>query len=164
MANETMTFKEAYRVLQGHAEKLRNQTEPNIDDLLSIVEESVSAYRVCKERIDAVEKALEKALTDVGAEASARSSGEESAERAVAVPRARAASSEPAPAVPARKGQNPSRGFDEMDDDIPFQGANAAAHQVGLANARLDAVAATSRYLLPILNQPLPPHFLQENQ
>jgi hypothetical protein len=35
---------------------------------VSIVEESVSAYRVCKERIDAVEKALEKALTDVGAD------------------------------------------------------------------------------------------------
>ncbi len=65
MANEKKTFREAYGVLQGHAETLRNQTEPNIDDLLAIVEESVSAYRVCKERIDAVEKALEKALNDV---------------------------------------------------------------------------------------------------
>jgi exodeoxyribonuclease VII small subunit len=118
MANETMTFKEAYGVLQGHAETLRNQTEPNIDDLLSIVEESVSAYRVCKERIDAVEKALEKALTDVEAEAGPRS-GEEGAERAVAVPRARAAPA-PAPAAPARTAQKPTSGFDEMDDDIPF--------------------------------------------
>jgi exodeoxyribonuclease VII small subunit len=118
MANETMTFKEAYGVLQGHAETLRNQTEPNIDDLLSIVEESVSAYRVCKERIDAVEKALEKALTDVGTDAAPRSSGEEGAEREVAVPRARA--SAPAPAAPARTAQKPPSGFDEMDDDIPF--------------------------------------------
>ena len=65
----TKTFKEAYGVLQHHAETLREQQEPNIDDLLSIVTESVSAYKVCKERIDAVEKALEKALSDAGAPA-----------------------------------------------------------------------------------------------
>lgn len=118
MANETKTFRDAYGVLQRHAETLRNQTEPNIDDLLSIVEESVSAYRVCKERIDAVEKALEKALTDVGADAAPRSSGEEGAERAVAVPRARAAA--PAPVAMARAASKPASGFDDMDDDIPF--------------------------------------------
>jgi exodeoxyribonuclease VII small subunit len=117
MANETMTFKDAYGVLQGHAQTLRNQTEPNIDDLLSIVEESVSAYRVCRERIDAVEKALERALTDVGADAAPRSV-EEGAERAQAVPRVRAPA--PAPAAPARTSQKPSSGFDDMDDDTPF--------------------------------------------
>jgi len=63
----TRTFKEAYGVLQQHAQTLRTQQEPNIDDLLSIVTESVDAYKVCKERIDAVEKALEKALGDTGA-------------------------------------------------------------------------------------------------
>lgn len=62
----TKTFKEAYGVLQGHAETLREQQEPNIDDLLKIVTESVDAYKVCKERIEAVEKALEKALSDAG--------------------------------------------------------------------------------------------------
>jgi exodeoxyribonuclease VII small subunit len=60
----TKTFKEAYGVLQQHAQTLREQQEPNIDDLLSIVTESVDAYKVCKQRIDAVEKALEKALSD----------------------------------------------------------------------------------------------------
>jgi len=34
------TFKEAYGTLQQHAQALRNQQEPNIDDLLSIVTES----------------------------------------------------------------------------------------------------------------------------
>ena len=63
----TQTFKEAYGVLQQHAQTLRNQQEPNIDDLLSIVTESVDAYKVCKARIDAVEKALEKALSDTAA-------------------------------------------------------------------------------------------------
>src|SRR5664279_675644 len=64
----TGTFREAYGVLQQHAQTLRNQQEPNIDDLLTIVTESVDAYKVCKERIDAVEKALEQALS--GAEVS----------------------------------------------------------------------------------------------
>lgn len=60
------TFKQAYGVLQEHAEALRNQQEPNIDDLLTIVTESVAAFNICKERIDAVEKALEQALSGAG--------------------------------------------------------------------------------------------------
>lgn len=58
------TFKEAYEVLQTHANTLRDQAEPNIDDLLTIVNESVAAYKVCKQRIDAVEQALQDALND----------------------------------------------------------------------------------------------------
>lgn len=68
------TFKQAYGVLQKHAETLRNQQEPNIDDLLTIVNESVQAYNVCKARIDAVEIALEKALS--GAAAAGRGADE----------------------------------------------------------------------------------------
>jgi exodeoxyribonuclease VII small subunit len=67
----TTTFRDAYGVLQRHAETLRNQQEPNIDDLLTIVNESVSAYKVCKKRIDAVEKALEQALGNVGVDSGA---------------------------------------------------------------------------------------------
>ena len=59
MANST--FKEAYAVLQHHAQALRDQQEPDIDALLAIVAESAQAYQVCRERIDAVEKLLEKA-------------------------------------------------------------------------------------------------------
>lgn len=62
------TFKEAWRVLQKHAQTLRNQSEPNIDDLLGIVTESVQAYKVCQSRVEAVEKALEEALKGSGAE------------------------------------------------------------------------------------------------
>jgi exodeoxyribonuclease VII small subunit len=62
----TQTFKEAYGILQKHAQTLRNQQEPDIDDLLSIVTESMDAYKVCKMRIDAVEKALESALGGPG--------------------------------------------------------------------------------------------------
>ena len=52
------TFQEGYAVLNRHAETLRTQQEPNIDDLLMIVTESMAAYKVCEERIDAVEAAL----------------------------------------------------------------------------------------------------------
>lgn len=64
--DETVSFKQAYGVLQKHAETLRRQSEPNIDDLLRIVNESVAAYAVCQSRIDAVEKALEQTLAASG--------------------------------------------------------------------------------------------------
>ena len=63
---EAKSFRAAYGVLQEHAQTLRQQKEPNIDELLSIVTESVAAYKVCKERIDAVEKALQEALSGAG--------------------------------------------------------------------------------------------------
>ena len=50
------TFKEAWNVLQKHAQTLRNQNEPNIDDLLGIVTESVRAYKICQSSVEAVEK------------------------------------------------------------------------------------------------------------
>jgi exodeoxyribonuclease VII small subunit len=79
------TFKEAYGVLSRHAQSLRNQQEPNIDDLLRIVTESVDAYKVCKQRIDAVEAALEKALSDPEVAASAAGvAGEASGEQPAA--------------------------------------------------------------------------------
>ncbi|WP_431273267.1 exodeoxyribonuclease VII small subunit [Variovorax ureilyticus] len=68
---EQQTFREAYGVLQRHADTLREQQEPNIDDLLKIVTESVAAYKVCKTRIDAVEEALKAALEGAGVEPSA---------------------------------------------------------------------------------------------
>lgn len=64
-------FKTAYSVLQQHAQTLRSQTEPNLDDLLTIVTESVSAYKICQSRIAAVEQALNAALADVQTPSSA---------------------------------------------------------------------------------------------
>lgn len=87
------TFKQSYSVLQSHAQTLRKQSEPNIDDLLKIVEESVAAYKVCQTRIDAVERALEKALGNA-----------KSATAEAKKPKAKPATEDPAPG----------------DDDIPF--------------------------------------------
>lgn len=95
----------------GLLARLREQTEPNIDDLLSIVTESVAAYKVCKERIDAVEKALQAALTDVGGGAPPSDDGDDGDDGSEPVPRR-------AQAKPAAK--KPGTGFDAMDDDVPF--------------------------------------------
>lgn len=113
MKEEPMTtsFRDAYGVLQRHAETLRTQDEPNIDDLLTIVTESVSAYKICKQRIDAVEEALKAALDGAGVEAAAPP----------AAPATQAANSAPSKArVAARPAAPPAATFDAMDDDIPF--------------------------------------------
>ncbi|MDD0814348.1 hypothetical protein PSQ39_06870 [Curvibacter sp. HBC28] len=103
------TFKESYGVLQRHAQTLREQREPNIDDLLQIVEESVSAFKICQARIDAVEKALEKELGEpqpvVASEAPAPAP-RRAAKAAAQAPAAPVPSSLPPPAVD--------------EDDIPF--------------------------------------------
>ena len=98
------TFKQAYATLQKHAQGLRSQQEPDIDNLTTIVSESVAAYKVCKERIDAVEKALEQALGNAQIE------GKSSEPTQGSVP------SPSSSRAPAR------RGFDSMDadDDTPF--------------------------------------------
>lgn len=101
------SFKESYGVLQRHAQTLREQREPNIDDLLQIVEESVSAFKICQARIDAVEKALEKELGEPQRETAERSP----------VPTASTAStaSKTAPKT-ASKTAAPATD----DDDVPF--------------------------------------------
>ena len=106
-------FRKAYGVLQKHAETLRNQQEPNIDDLLHIVTESVAAYKVCKERIDAVERALEQALSGAGAGAVAANSAESGITRP--------ADLVPDVAVPVAKGRDASASATAVeDDDLPF--------------------------------------------
>ncbi|MDM0010167.1 hypothetical protein QTI51_37235 [Variovorax sp. J22G73] len=101
------TFKEAYGVLQRHAETLRDQEDPNIDDLLTIVIESVEAYKVCKDRIDAVEGALKAALDGVGVGAPPQASPVR--------PGARTPNS-----ATGRMSRDTIPNSAEADDDIPF--------------------------------------------
>ncbi|MBJ9373328.1 MULTISPECIES: exodeoxyribonuclease VII small subunit [Acinetobacter] len=58
MTKKELTFKEGYEVLKKNAELLESQEEPDIDNLMKIVEESMSAYKACKSRVDAVQQAL----------------------------------------------------------------------------------------------------------
>lgn len=115
--NDSVTkksFRDAYGVLQQHAETLREQAEPNIDDLLTIVTESVEAYKVCKERIDAVEAALKAALDGAGVAVSTTAAGP-SSERTIEPPASRAPST-----TRATRSASPSPAPDPDDDDIPF--------------------------------------------
>jgi len=58
MIKKELTFKEGYEILKKNAELLESQDEPDIDNLMKIVEESMSAYKACKSRVDAVQQAL----------------------------------------------------------------------------------------------------------
>ncbi len=42
------TFKAAYDILKTNAAELQQQDEPDIDNLMTTVEESIAAYRVCE--------------------------------------------------------------------------------------------------------------------
>ncbi|NUZ09110.1 exodeoxyribonuclease VII small subunit [Piscinibacter koreensis] len=92
--SEMKTFKEAYAVLQKHAQTLRNQQEPDIDNLTTIVSESLAAHKICRERIDAVEKALEQSLGN--------------------------AQLEPPPQEAQRRPAAGSSSSADADDDVPF--------------------------------------------
>jgi exodeoxyribonuclease VII small subunit len=98
--SEGKTFREAYATLQKHAQTLRSQQEPDIDNLTTIVSESVEAYKVCKQRIDAVEKALEQALGNAQIESPAEAGDQ--------------------PVGGGSRSSGPRGGSDDRDDEIPF--------------------------------------------
>ena len=64
MTEQELTFKEGYEILKKNAELLGSQEEPDIDNLMEIVEESMSAYKACKSRVDAVQQALNETFRD----------------------------------------------------------------------------------------------------
>ena len=59
IATETETFKSHYDNLRTIAEKMRAQQEPDIDQLIPMVDSALASYKVCKERLDAVKKLLD---------------------------------------------------------------------------------------------------------
>ena len=46
--NTPKTFKDAYQILQSNADKLEHYDNLDIDNLVTLVEESLAAYRVCQ--------------------------------------------------------------------------------------------------------------------
>ncbi|CAM4305711.1 exodeoxyribonuclease VII small subunit [Acinetobacter pragensis] len=61
---DTLSFKEGYELLKKNAALLEEQQEPDIDNLMKIVEESMQAYKACKSRVDAVQAALNETFKD----------------------------------------------------------------------------------------------------
>ena len=64
MSNQELSFKEGYEILKKNAELLESQEEPDIDNLMKIVEESMLAYKSCKQRIDSVQQAIAESFKD----------------------------------------------------------------------------------------------------
>ncbi|MBJ9425328.1 exodeoxyribonuclease VII small subunit [Acinetobacter seifertii] len=64
MNNEELTFKDGHDILKKNAELLESQESPDIDNLMKVVEESISAYKACKSRIEAVQQALDETFKE----------------------------------------------------------------------------------------------------
>ena len=64
MSHDTLSFQEGYNILKKNAELLESQQEPDIDNLMKIVEESMQAYKACKSRVEAVQDALNETFKD----------------------------------------------------------------------------------------------------
>ncbi|CAM4282976.1 hypothetical protein F901_03472 [Acinetobacter dispersus] len=64
MTKKELNFKEGYALLKNNAALLETQEEPDIDNLMKIVEESMAAYKACKSRVDAVQQALNETFKD----------------------------------------------------------------------------------------------------
>ncbi len=64
MCHDTLSFQEGYDILKKNAELLESQQEPDIDNLMKIVEESMQAYKACKSRVEAVQNALNETFKD----------------------------------------------------------------------------------------------------
>jgi len=64
MKNEALTFKDGHDILKKNAELLESQESPDIDNLMKIVEESITAYKACKSRIEAVQQALDETFKE----------------------------------------------------------------------------------------------------
>ncbi|AZP29997.1 MULTISPECIES: exodeoxyribonuclease VII small subunit [Acinetobacter] len=64
MKNEELTFKDGHDILRKNAELLESQESPDIDNLMKIVEESITAYKACKSRIEAVQQALDETFKE----------------------------------------------------------------------------------------------------
>lgn len=58
------SFNSSYQQLNAIAQKLRTQSEPDIDALVPMVEEATKAYQICKQRIEDVKVALKEHFKD----------------------------------------------------------------------------------------------------
>lgn len=67
-STQSSTYQTAYQTLKTNAERLENSQNLDIDELTDLVEQSIVAYKVCQERIGAVERALKLSFEKLEAE------------------------------------------------------------------------------------------------
>lgn len=58
MSQKADSYQKNYQKLKKIAETMRDQEEPDIDQLVAMVNEATKAYQNCQARIESVEKAL----------------------------------------------------------------------------------------------------------
>lgn len=59
MTDNANEFTKNYEILKTIAETLRNQREPNVDQLIPMLEQATQAYKSCKNRLESVQQALQ---------------------------------------------------------------------------------------------------------
>ena len=58
------SYAEAFAVLQHNAQMLEELDQVDLDQLVPIVEQSMVAYKICKQRIDSIQKALDQTFVE----------------------------------------------------------------------------------------------------
>ena len=64
-ANETQKFITHYQQLQTIAQQLKENVNPDIDEVLKQVKQAVESYQICKARLDAATQELDKIMQGV---------------------------------------------------------------------------------------------------
>ncbi len=55
----TTTFQHHYANLRAIAEQMRSQQEPDLDELVPLVDSALESYHACRERLDTVKQMLD---------------------------------------------------------------------------------------------------------
>ena len=63
--NDSQSYRDNYEKLRAIAQRLASDEVVDIDELVPLVDEASAAYKVCRARIEAVEKALAERLGDL---------------------------------------------------------------------------------------------------
>jgi exodeoxyribonuclease VII small subunit len=64
-ANDTQKFITHYQKLQTIAQQLKENANPDIDEVLKQVKQAVESYQICKTRLDAATQELDKIMQGV---------------------------------------------------------------------------------------------------
>lgn len=70
-ANDTQKFITHYQKLQTIAQQLKDNANPDIDEVLKQVKQAVESYQICKTRLDAATQELDKIMQGVETSADA---------------------------------------------------------------------------------------------
>ncbi len=60
--NARSDYAQNREILRQVAERMRNETDIDIDELIPLIDRASAAYKVCRERVEAVEKLIRERL------------------------------------------------------------------------------------------------------